>query len=536
MIFCDAINNNDTRLNKLLTDILGGIDYTAGPAVQGLVIDSITADSRRVEPGALFVCVRGLSVDGHDFAEAAAHKGAAAIIADRERMAMMPQGFTVPVIWVSDTRRVMGDIASAFYDHPAAGLTLIGLTGTNGKTTTSFILEAIIRAAGYQPGVIGTINYRYGGGQVPASFTTPEPLELQRLLREMADHGVTHVIMEVSSHALAMYRVQGLMFDAALFTNLTRDHLDFHPDMEAYYQAKKRLFSDYLSARGAAVIMIEDEPAVLWGRRLHGEITALRQGGEAATLSCGMGAALDVHVQDCSFSTAATTATIIVEGRPLAISTNLVGAFNLKNILGAVGVAVGLGLEAEAIISGLRAPIMVPGRLEAVVVDDSHGQSAPIVFVDYAHTPDALHNVLYTLRQLNPRRLIAVFGCGGDRDPGKRQMMGKIAGELADVAIITADNSRSESTEAIMAEIEKGVVSAGKKGIAASNRSATGYLAISARGEAIATAIDLAQGEDIVLISGKGHETYQISAQGSVFFDDRLEAAKCLRQKGPRTM
>ncbi len=521
-------------MQKILADILRGVDYTANPVVNEITVRAITTDSRQVEPGSLFVCIQGLAVDGHDFVGAAAAKGAVAIIANQGRTAKLNNSHNLPVVGVADTRKIAGDLASAFYDYPAARLTLIGLTGTNGKTTTTYILEAIVRAAGGQPGVIGTINYRYGGREVPAPFTTPEPLELQRLLREMADGGVTHVIMEVSSHALAMYRIQGLLFNAALFTNLTRDHLDFHEDMEAYYQAKKRLFTDYLEAHGVAVILVDaegDETPAHWGRRLYEEIADLRHGGEGTILSCGMGADLDVSAPAFAFSLNATTATIMAKGQPFSISTNLVGAFNLKNILGAVGVAVGLGLDQAVIARGLAAPIMVPGRLEKIGPDNSQAQDRPAVFVDYAHTPDALHNVLTTLRQLNPKRLIVVFGCGGDRDPGKRRMMGEIAGRLTDVVIITADNSRSESTEAIMIEIEKGLVATGKKSLDTRCPSATGYLAISARGEAISTAIDLAHGQDIVLISGKGHETYQISTSGTIFFDDRLEAAKCLRHE-----
>ena len=520
---------------KTLVDILHGIDYTAGPLMGEIAIRSITTDSRKVEPGSLFVCLQGLVVDGHDFVEAAAAKGAAAIVANQGRKDSLNPGHDLPVVWVADTRKIIGDIASAFYDHPAAGLTLIGLTGTNGKTTTSYILEAVVRAAGGVPGVIGTINYRYGGREVPATFTTPEPLELQRLLREMADHGVSHVIMEVSSHALAMYRIQGLRFDAALFTNLTRDHLDFHQDMESYYQAKKSLFTDYLQGRGAAVITIDDagDETAAWGRRLYAEIAALRHGDEGTILSCGMSADHDISVSNHVFSLSATTGTIMVRGEAFDLSSNLVGAFNLKNILGAVGVAAGLGLDPTVIARGLAAPIVVPGRLEKVSSSTSPSQSGPAVFVDYAHTPDALQNVLTTLRQLSPQRLIVVFGCGGDRDPGKRQMMGEIAGRLADVVIITADNSRSESPEAIMAEIERGLLAAGKKIMGNQAPSASGYLTLSSRSEAIARAIALAHEQDLILISGKGHETYQISTTGTIFFDDRLEAAQCLYHEMP---
>ncbi len=520
---------------KRLGDLLAGIDHTVECPVDDLTILSLTADSRQVEQGSLFVCLRGLVADGHQFVATAVARGAVAVVANRAQRSLLPPDLTLAVILVEDTRRVMGDLAAAFYDYPSAGLTLIGLTGTNGKTTTSFILEALIAAAGGTPGVIGTINYRYGGHEVPATFTTPEPLALQRLLREMADHGVTHVIMEVSSHALALHRIQGLCFAAALFTNLTRDHLDFHQEMDAYYQAKKTLFTEHLDEQGTAVILLEDEcgePDTGWGLRLLRELTEQKRQGRGRLIACGLGTAgslpLEVSALEPVFGLGQTQAIIQVMGQRFALATNLVGAFNLKNILGAVGVATGLGLTPATIAQGLAAPIRVPGRLEAVSVDKD---GLPAVFVDYAHTPDALENVLTTLRQLGPERLLVVFGCGGDRDPGKRRMMGEIAGRLADVVIITADNSRSESTATIMAEIERGVVAAGMAPLAHSSPVPHGYRAIPARGEAIAVAIDLARAGDILLISGKGHETYQLTSSGSIFFDDRLEAARCLREK-----
>lgn len=513
---------------KLLTDILQRIDYTANQTLDEIAIHAVCTDSRLVAAGSLFVCIQGAAADGHTFIATAVTQEAVAIVANRAQQETLAQQ-TVPVIWVDDTRKAVGDIATAFYEHPSSTLTMIGLTGTNGKTTTSFILEAIIRAAGGVPGVIGTINYRYGGHEFPARFTTPEPLELQRLLREMVDHGVTHVIMEVSSHALAMHRIRGIFFDSVLFTNLTRDHLDFHLDMETYYQAKKMLFSEYLREDGTGVILMDSdaEPVTKWGLRLYDEIMALGQGQKHHLLTCGIETDSDITAKDCSFKVEQTTATITAMGQPLALFSNLAGAFNLKNILGAIGVAIGLGLEPKLIARALATPLLVPGRLEAVAIPDSPGH--PAVFVDYAHTPDALQNVLSTLRQLKPARLIVVFGCGGDRDPGKRQLMGDIAGRLADIVIITADNSRSESSEAIMAQIEQGVLASGKQAMNRLEQSPGGYTALSNRSEAIALAITLAQKPDIVLISGKGHETYQISATGSIFFDDRLEAVKCLK-------
>lgn len=515
-------------MTKLLSDILQDLSYTTEKVVSGVTIEAVTADSRKVEPGSLFVCVKGLVVDGHDYADTAIAKGAAAIVADSDRKQTLNQDHGLPIIWVEDTRKAIGNIAAAFYDYPAAGLIMVGLTGTNGKTTTSFIVEEIIRVAGGKPGVIGTINYRYGGGVYPAPFTTPEPLELQRLLREMANDGVTHVIMEVSSHALAMYRIQGVMFDAALFTNLTRDHLDFHFTMEAYYQAKKRLFIDYLKNDGAAVFVIEESDSD-WGQRLYNEVGAVRQGGPGKLIACGLDAeGCDVTAHNPVFLSGETRVTVDTPRGKIDVRTNLVGSFNLKNIVGAVGIAEGLSLDLTAVGKALTHTIRVPGRLESIKV--AEGPGTPTVFVDYAHTPDALQSVLTTLRQLGPERLFVVFGCGGDRDPGKRALMGEIAGRLADVVIITADNSRSESTKDIMVEIERGVVMAGLESLGAESGS-RGFTAISARSRAIALAVDLASAGDIILISGKGHETYQITVNGTQFFDDRLEAARCLEVK-----
>jgi len=522
-------------VTKQLSDILLGVGHATDHDVRGVTIRAVTADSRKVEPGSLFICIVGLAADGHAYVEAAAAKGAAAIVANHDHRHNLSSVHGLPVIWVEDSRKAMGDIAAAFYDHPAAGLILVGLTGTNGKTTTSFILEAIIRAAGGNPGVIGTVNYRYGGREFPAPFTTPEPLELQRLLREMADDGVTHVIMEVSSHALAQHRIQGLLFDAALFTNLTRDHLDFHHTMEAYYQAKKRLFVDYLKDTGAAVVMVaglEDGEDSDWGRRLYDDVRAARFGRAGTLLACGLTSeGCDVSASDPVFRCGETAVSVQTARGRIEVLSNLVGRFNLKNIVGAVGVAEGLGLDLAAVGRALRQTIRVPGRLEAITV--AANLPLPAVFVDYAHTPDALENVLTTLRQLGPQRLLVVFGCGGDRDPGKRPLMGEIAGRLADVVIITADNSRSESTADIMAAIERGVAMAGMGRLGAET-GGRGYAALASRDGAIAEAIGRAGTGDIVLISGKGHETYQITNDGVQFFDDRLEAAKCLKVKAER--
>jgi len=517
-------------MKKMLTDIVCGLDGQTSHDLAGLTVEHLTCDSRQVRPGSLFVCLRGLVSDGHHFIPAAVDQGAVAIVADRAHQGELA-GLSLPVFLVDDTRQALGTLASAFYGHPSAGLQMIGLTGTNGKTTTSYLLEAMLEAAGHRPGVIGTVNYRFGGQQYPARFTTPEAVELQCLLREMADHGVTHVIMECSSHALALHRLQGVNFDSALFTNLTRDHLDFHGDMARYYQAKRRLFTDYLREGGSAAILLEEDTAdePNWGKRLLTDLQGLAPGRGWTLLTCGIEGANDISARGTRFGIDQTQATITVRGEAFPLRTNLVGRFNLKNVLGAIGVAVGLGLPLAAIRQGLTREILVPGRLQRVGTPGASGQ--PVVFVDYAHTPDALDNVLTTLRQLGPKRLVVVFGCGGDRDPGKRQMMGEIAGRLADVTIITADNSRSEETASIIAQIEAGLVASGTPRFAPPASPPFGYATLADRAQAIALAIGLATAGDIVLISGKGHEDYQTSATGTVFFDDRVEALGGLRHR-----
>ncbi|NOX24932.1 MAG: UDP-N-acetylmuramoyl-L-alanyl-D-glutamate--2,6-diaminopimelate ligase, partial [Deltaproteobacteria bacterium] len=414
-------------------------------------------------------------------------------------------------------------MAAAFYNHPALEMVMIGITGTNGKTTTTYLLEAVIKESGGNPGVIGTINYRFNGQEFPASFTTPEPVLLQGLLQKMAAAGVTHVIMEASSHALAQKRLAGLEFDIALFTNLTRDHLDFHGSMDAYYQAKKGLFRQ-LKGSGYAVVLVESagREDSSWGGRLLTELRPIRQNvsTNGSIISCGFDAALDVSAGQISYGISGTTAELDVMGQRLSLRSGLAGEFNLKNIIGAVGVAVALHLDLERVKMGLLNGGQPPGRLErigaAMAVDGQEGR--PEVFVDYAHTPDALENVLRTLKNLGNARLLVVFGCGGDRDKGKRYLMGRLAGQLADTIIITADNSRSESTALIMAEIERGVKSAGHGR----------YFSIVNRAQAIAKAIGLAGAGDVVLIAGKGHEDYQISRAGRAAFSDRLEAEKQL--------
>jgi UDP-N-acetylmuramyl-tripeptide synthetase len=523
------MEKNNSLAAISLRKLANEMGLVLGEMLQDKAIRSITADSRQAGPGSLFVALKGLTVDGHDYLEAAVKKGCAAVLVGTERCRgwKHPQ---IPCLETADTQKALGQAAAAFHAHPARRMVMIGITGTNGKTTTTYLVESIIRQAGGNPGVIGTVNYRYNAVEIPAPFTTPDPVNLQRILAEMADNGVTHVIMEISSHALEQKRVAGILFDVALFTNLSRDHLDFHGDMTSYFASKKMLFSDYLKGDGKAVVICDerDDSGNDWGRRLLFELQADKKLGYTGKkgrilVDCGF-SGTKVAVREARESLAGTVATLATPAGELEVRSDLVGTFNLKNILGAVGVTVALGVAGEAIVGGLAQARPAPGRMEKVA--SPPGVS---VFVDFAHSPDALANVLQTMRRLTPGRLIVIFGCGGDRDRGKRPLMGKVAGSLADVVVLTSDNPRSERPEAILREIEAGLWETSLPRLrleALLQREAMqGYDVVLSRREAIRETIRHALPGDVVLICGKGHETYQITPEGRFFFDDRLEAA-----------
>ena len=508
----------------LLSELLTGLDYRTTAEPGALAISGLATDSRKVGPGFLFIAIVGLTVDGHDYIGQAMAKGCAAVLA--KRGAILPPGHrALAVIEVEDPAAVLGAITAAFHGWPARRVTMVGITGTNGKTTTTYLLESLIRQAGGRPGVIGTVNYRYGGLELPATHTTPDALVLQELLAKMVTAGVTHVVMEVSSHALAQHRLDGILFDLAIFTNLTRDHLDFHGDMANYFAAKEQLFLSYLKPGGQVAICMEEGLEPDWSGRLLATMRARLAAGEgiARLLSCGLGAGHDVRPEHFSFDLQGITARVISPLGKIAIQSRLIGAFNLKNILAAIGAAIMLGLAPEEIAAGLAAADQVPGRLERVYVEGVRACGFAVL-VDYAHTPDALENTLRTLRPLCLGRILVVFGCGGDRDAGKRPLMGEVAGRLADAIFLTSDNSRSEDSGRIIAEIELG--------LHAKEPGRRGYEVIADRRQAIRSAILNAAPGDVVLISGKGHETSQISRSGVEFFDDRLEARQQLAALG----
>lgn len=481
------------------------------------VVTGITHDSRRVEPGFLFVAIRGTRQDGGRFVRDALDRGAAAVVAD------VPQS-TLPgvaVIEVEDSRKALAQLGASFYGHPARELCLIGITGTNGKTTTSLLMESILRTSGYSVGVLGTLAYRWAGKVRKAVMTTPESVDLQALFREMRDDGVTHVIMEVSSHALALGRVAECGFDAGVFTNLSQDHLDFHASMEDYFAAKRVLFEQHLKSDGGRkgrAIVNADDP---FGRRLIAglgpDCWSYSVEGRAAT-SWVAGSELGADGIKAVFS---------APGAEVRVASPLIGRLNLYNLLAAASAALAIGLDAAAVSSGLASVSSVDGRLERVSVPDALGYS---VVVDYAHTPDAMEKALECLREMTPARLIVVFGCGGDRDRGKRPLMGRAAARWGDLVILTSDNPRSEVPEAIIADIEAGVLDCGwqQLEVEAARARERGYLVSVDRRSAIRLALDCAQAGDIVFIGGKGHETYQIIGGQVLPFDDREVAREHL--------
>jgi len=527
-----------TTETKKLKNLLEGVDCKITGDIEKIEIAGLSSDSRKVQPGDLFVAIQGLSVDGHNYLNQAIAGNCSALLVNQGWQNLAAETKIsphIPLIEVEDTKIALGDIAATFYDHPDRQLTVIGITGTNGKTTTSFLVEAILTACGKRPGVIGTINYRYNDKndtyiEMEAPFTTPESPTLFALLREMADEGITDVVMEVSSHALAQARLTGIEFDIAVFTNLSRDHLDFHNDMNHYFSSKKLLFTDYLKPGGQVVIMLAETPSRAkendWGNLMLNELKALYQTREdsPSILTCGVSSNCDVHPENFNIDINGIKAEILSPSGNMAFTTPLVGEFNLRNILCAIGIGIAHKEEFGCIQKGIENVTTIPGRLERI----SCTEISPTVLVDYAHTPDALKNVLGALRKLNPKRLICIFGCGGDRDPGKRGLMGEIAGTLSDIVLATSDNPRSESPEMILQQIEEGLLSSSLNKTDAwkilSQEDGKGYDIITNRRHAIRTAIHLANPDDVILISGKGHENYQLSRKGKTFFDDRIEA------------
>jgi UDP-N-acetylmuramoyl-L-alanyl-D-glutamate--2,6-diaminopimelate ligase len=493
------------KLAELIADLgVDEVDVEAGVEIADLVYDS-----KRAGPGALYFCVRGERSDGHDFAPDAVERGAVALVTERAL------DLAVPQVLVEDARAAMGPLAVRFWGDPSRELTVAGITGTNGKTTTAFLLRAILESAGKRTGLLGTVKRIVGGREEEVLRTTPEAVDLQATLRRMLDGGDEACAMEVSSHALAYGRTAGIDFDVKVFTNLTQDHLDFHSDMEDYFLAKRRLFFSGEMGRalspGVAAINVDDP----YGARLADELAAADSLGPASaelvTFSAS-GRAADLRAADVEFDAAGTRFRCLGPGGEARVAMPLPGDFNVENALAALSAAHALGVEPARGAGALSSVERVPGRLEPV----DEGQ-AFAVLVDYAHTPDSLENVLEAARKLTAGRLIGVFGCGGDRDREKRPLMGRIGTELSDVAVITSDNPRSEDPEAIIDQIV-----AGAEGT---------YHVEPDRRSAIALALGAAQPGDTVVIAGKGHEQGQEFEGGrKVPFDDRQVAREELHR------
>ena len=484
-------------------------------------IVAIVSHSACAQERSLFVAIPGARVDGHDFLEAVYQAGVRAFVT--QRPFLKPDA---SIIIVPDARYALSLLAAEFYGQPTRAATLIGITGTNGKTTTSYLIERIVQHAGHSVGVLGTVEYRYGACREAAGQTTPEPMALQKVLREMIDGGTRHMVMEVSSQGMDQRRVDGCQFDVGVFTNLSPEHLDYHETLDNYYLSKERFFTQVLTnsaKKKVRAIINQDDPM---GKRL------LRK-TRVPHLSFGM-ADGDIHAQHVSLSTEGISADLCMPDATLAIRSPLLGAFNLYNILAAAAVAHALDISAAAIRSGIEAVDLIPGRMERI-----ENRKGMLIVVDYAHTGDALENALKTLKDIAKRKIITVFGCGGDRDREKRPVMGRVAARYSDTVVITSDNPRSEPAGRIIEEIEAGVRAAGlckaPDRYTARRSSTKTYLVYLDRAQAIHEALALAEADDTVLIAGKGHErTQQIGAQKN-FFDDREVARHMLQQLSAST-
>ncbi len=488
-----------------LKDAIPGADLRGDGSVPLL---GVTHDSRQVDNGFLFAVLRGANVDGRDFVDGAIKKGAVALLVDEFLDAPVTQ------IRLPDPRVALGDVAAKVYGDPTAELHLVGITGTNGKTTTVYLVEAALRSAGLVPGVMTTVEYRVGDKRWSAPHTTPEATVVQSTAKNILDAGATHLVLEASSHGLSLGRLGGCRFEVVAFSNLTQDHLDFHRDMEAYGQAKLKLFTDF---KGTRAVVNADDP---FSSTIIGAVKE-----PPLTVSIDPGSFADVKPESSPvFDINGITAFITYASQRFELKSPLIGPHNLSNLLLTLGICIELGLDPTVACEGLGELGVVPGRLQRVSSKDG-----PAVFVDYAHTPDALQRVLAALRPLTKGRLICVFGCGGDRDRTKRPIMGRAVGEQADIAMVTSDNPRTEEPKSILDMIVPGVEESGLKKVTESlGTASSGTVTIIDRKEAIETAIRFADPSDTILIAGKGHEDYQILGTEKIHFDDREVAAEAL--------
>jgi UDP-N-acetylmuramoyl-L-alanyl-D-glutamate--2,6-diaminopimelate ligase len=465
-----------------------------------LEVTEVDYDSRKVHPGALFVAIRGLHEDGNRYVPAALERGAVAIASEN------PPSISAAWVEVPDAREALAQFSAGVLGDPAVELDLVGVTGTNGKTTCAYLVEAALEAAGRKVGLVGTVEHRIAGQPTPSTHTTPESSDLQTLFRMMVDAGCSAVAIEVSSHAVALRRVHGCRFSVAIFTNLSRDHLDFHGDMDAYFGAKRQLFTDLMREDGTALINADDSRA-----------EELQRAIPCRVWTFGLERSADLRARDLRLTLSGSRFQIDTPAGTFEVETPLIGRFNVRNLLAAFGACLALGLSPEPVLSAFRRFPGVPGRMQTI----DAGQDFTVI-VDYAHTDDALRSLLETVRELSPVRVITVFGCGGERDPSKRPLMGAVAAKLSDWVVITNDNPRSEAPESIIEQIQRGMGS----------RVVDTTLVIPDRRDAIERALQLAESGDAVVIAGKGHESVQVLRDRSVPFDDRQIVRQLLAQRG----
>ena len=484
-----------------LRDVLDGIPLKKFSGNKAEEIQGIVYSSKSVKPGDMFAALKGVKKDGFEFVGEALDNGAAVILSDQPK----PKNLAKAWVQVSNTREALALCSANFYSHPSQKMKVVGITGTKGKTTITYLLEEILKKTQFVPGIIGTISYKGPGMNMTARLTTPEAPDLQRLLSEMLAKGATHCVMEVSSHALELKRVVGIGFDVVAFANLSGDHLDYHQSMDRYFEAKKKLF--FLNHKKRMAVVNRDDP---WGQKLIAQLPA-------GAITFGIQPGAMVAAENINLTEKGIEALVKYPAGQLTLSSPLLGKPNLYNILASIAVALTLNLPVSSIKEGIASLKGVPGRFEKI--DNCLGLH---VFVDYAHTDDALRNLLETVREFNPRRIILVFGAGGDRDKTKRPRMGEAAGRLADWTIITSDNPRSEDPLAIISDIEAGIKKTGTKN----------YQIIPDRREAIEQALSLAAKGDYILVAGKGHEDYQIIKDKILHFDDAEVIQEILQKKG----
>ena len=476
-----------------LKELLKGIDYIRIEGVQDIGIEDLYYDSREVTPNSLFFCIKGLTVDGHDFAPQAVAKGAKVLVLERD----VDVDGDITKVFVPNSKTAMAYMAKNFYRNPTKDINFIGVTGTNGKTTVTYLVKSILEKAGQKVGLIGTISNMIGDRKMPSKFTTPESLELQKLLREMADENVDSVVMEVSSHSLVLGRVEGCEYDIGVFTNLSQDHLDFHANMEEYRDAKAKLFT-----QSKLAIINEDDKNGRW----------IKKRVPTKVFTYGIYKDADIYARELEITDRGVAFHLHTPSGSIPINLAIPGIFSIYNGLAAASICYNLGISLEIIAQGLQEVKGVDGRFELLDTGTDYS-----VILDYAHTPDGLENILTTAKEFAKGRIITLFGCGGDRDHGKRPIMGEIAGKYSDLCIITSDNPRSEDPMDIINDIVPGVEKTG-----------CDYTIIENRREAIEYALAQAQKDDIVILAGKGHETYQILKDKTIPFDEKQIVAEIL--------